>query len=125
MHLTKSANWFERCDSVPSWIQCVLEKCKKFIRNSVADDSLVAVNEAVNYSTSAQYTEGSLRQVESFWKSLKWPEPLMSSCYAVMVVNGIAECAAYYVSLVAKNMDCSIDELFDKDGRFIVNERVL
>ena len=109
---------------MPSWIQHAIEKCKKFIRNSVADDSLVALNEAVNYSTSAHYTEGSLRRVASFWKNLKWPEPLMSSCYAVMVVNGIAECAAYYVSLIAKSFDCNIDELFDKDGQFIANEKV-
>lgn len=109
---------------MPSWIQCALEKCKKCIRNSVADDSLVAINEAVNYSTSAYYTETFLLRVSSFWKNLKWPDPLMSYCYAVMVVNGIAECATYYVSLIAKNMDCSINELFDKDGEFIASEKV-
>ena len=109
---------------MPSWIQCALQKCKKYIKNSVADDSVVAVNEAVNYSTSAQYTKEWLLGVEGFWKNLKWPEPIMSFCYAVMVVNGIAECAAFYVSLIAKNLDCSIDELFDGDGQFISNERV-
>ena len=109
---------------MPSWIQCALKKCKKRIRNCVADDSLVAINEAVNYSSSAYYTAGSLLALAHFWKNLKWPEPLMSSCYAVMVVNGIAECAAYYVSLITNNLDCSIDELFDKDGQFIASKKV-
>ena len=124
LHLVNSIGWFERCSAVPPWIQIATDKCKLGIRNSVADDASVAVNEAVNYSTSAHFTEGFIMNVADFWKNLRWPDPLMSSCYAVMVVNGIAECSSHYVSLISKNLSYSIDDLFDKHGQYRVNEKV-
>ena len=38
----------------------------------------------------------------------------MSSCYAVMIVNGIAECSGYYVSECGKRLGC-IEEHFDEE----------
>ena len=37
----------------------------------------------------------------------------MSSCYAVMIVNGIAECSGYYMSECGKRLGC-IEEHFDE-----------
>ena len=123
LHLVKSLSWFERCSTVPQWIKVAVEKCKIFIGNAVADDSPIPITDCVEFSRSAQHAEAFLFKVGSFWKNLDWPEPLMSSCYAVMVVNGIAECSVYYVSESARRLDC-IEELFDEKGNFSVNQKV-
>ena len=119
----KSLCWFERCGTVPHWIQLAIEKSKCCIRKAIEDDSPIPVTDCVNYSSSAHHTEGFLRQTGNFWKNLDWPEPLMSSCYAVMVVNGIAECCVFYVSETAKRLDCT-EELFDEKGNFKVCQKV-
>ena len=111
--LLKSLSWFERCNTVPQWIQVAVEKCKMCIKNAVADDEPIPVNGCVQFSRSAFHTEGFLRKLGNFWKNLEWPEPLMSSCYAVMTVNGIAECGGYYVSEYGKRLGC-IEEHFDE-----------
>ena len=123
LYLMKSLKWFERGNTVPLWIQTAIDKCKLYIRNAVADDSPVPVTDCVSYSTSAQYTEGSLLRMEDFWKNLDWPEPLMAHCYVVMVITGIIDCSLYYVSLSARSLDCGGD-LFDERGNFRATDKV-
>jgi hypothetical protein len=110
--LLKSLSWFERCNTVPQWIQIAVEKCKSYIKSAVADDEPIPVTNCVKFSRSARYAEGFLHQLGKFWENLEWPDPLMSSCYAVMIVNGIAECSEYYVSECGKKLGC-IEEHFD------------
>jgi hypothetical protein len=112
--LLKSLSWFERCNTVPQWIQIAVEKCKSYIKNAVADDEPIPVTDCVKFSRSARYAEGFLHQMGTFWKNLEWPDPLMSSCYAVMIVNGIAECSEYYVTECGKRLGC-VEEHFDEN----------
>ena len=111
MYLLKSLSWFERCNTVPEWIQVAVKKTKSSIKNAIEDDKPVPVTEAVMFSRSAVFTEGFLCQMGKFWKNLKWPEPRMSSCYAVMTVKGIAECCEYYVSECGKKLCCTEEKL--------------
>ena len=124
LYLVNYISWFERSSVVTEWIEVVVQKCKRFIANSVADNKPVAVTDAVKYSTSAHHTESFLQSVVDFWKDLRWPEPRMSSCYAAMTTIGIADCATYYVSQSAKKLRLSINELFDERGHFSSHEQV-
>lgn len=123
LHLANSFHWFERCDTVPKWIQLAIENCQNGIKNAILDDSHIPVTNYVNFSTSARSTHGFLLGVGTFWNNLDWPEPVMSFCYAVRVVHGIAESCLYYVSESAKRLDC-VDEMFDEKGDFRFNQKV-
>ena len=124
LHLVKSITWFENSNAVPDWIQIAMDRGMSFIRNAVADDAPDPVTDNVNNSRSAWHTGAFLVQMGSFWKNLDWPEQLMSFCYAVMMVNGIAECSQYYVSLIADNLKSGIDKLFDEEGHLLDTKEV-
>ena len=110
LYLLKSRSWFEGHGIVTQWIQDAVEKCKTYIENAVADDLPIPVTDHVKFSRSAFYTVGFLSQMRNFWKNLEWPEPISSSSYAIMLVNGIAECSEYYVSESAKRLDEKVNQ---------------
>ena len=99
------------------------DKCKDYTAKAVAADSSITVTNEVMFSTSAVDTTGFLLQVGTFWKNLEWPVASVAYGYAISVVQGISECALFYVGEVFKKL--SHADMFDEKGQFRATEKVI
>ena len=113
--------WFKH--GVQSWIRMAINKCKDYTAKAIAADSEITVTNDVLFSNSALDTTGFLLQVGSFWKHLEWPIASVAYGYAIAVVQGISECALFYVGEVFKKL--SHHDMFDEKGQFRATEKVI
>ena len=114
-------NWFKQ--GVQSWIRMAIDKCKDYTAKAIAADTEITVTNDVLFSNSALDTTGFLLQVGSFWKHLEWPIASVAYGYAVTVIQGIGECALFYVGEVFKKL--SHKDMFDEKGQFRATEKVV
>ena len=113
-------HWFK--DMVQTWIKMATDKCKDYTVKAISADSAFTVTTDVMFSTSALDTTGFLLQVGSFWKHLEWPVASVAYGHAVAVMEGISECALFYVGEVFKKL--RRDDIFDEKGRFRATKKV-
>ena len=99
------------------------DKCKDYTAKAIAADTSITVTNEVLFSTSAVDTTGFLLQVGTFWKNLQWPVASVAYGHAISVVQGICECALFYVGEVFKKL--SHDDMFDEKGQFRATEKVI
>ena len=108
---------------VKDWIQVATDKCKAYIVKAIAVDTEITVTNDVMFSNSALDTTGFLLQVGSFWKNLEWPVASEAYGYAISVVEGISDCALFYVGEVFRKL--TDKDMFDEKGHFRATEKVL
>ena len=107
---------------VKDWIQVAIDKCKDYSVKAIAADSEITVTNDVMFSNSALDMTGFLLQFGSFWKNLEWPVAAEAYGYAISVVEGISECALFYVGEVFKKL--THRDMFDENGHFRATEKV-
>ena len=100
-----------------------IDKCKDYTAKAIAADTEITVTNDVLFSNSALDTTGFLLQVGSFWKHLEWPIASVAYGYAVIVIQGISECALFYVGEVFKKL--SHNDMFNEKGQFRATEKVV
>ena len=113
--------WFKH--GVQGWIRMAIDKCKDYTSKAIAADTEITVTNDVLFSNSALDTTGFLLQVGSFWKHLEWPIASVAYGHAVTVVQGISECALFYVGEVFKKL--SHNDMFNEKGQFRATEKVV
>ncbi|XP_076762015.1 C2 and C2B_Munc13-like domain-containing protein staccato isoform X4 [Xylocopa sonorina] len=99
--------WFRA--GVAHWLDIAVYKALKRIDRAVEFDTLQAVDNTVQYSSSAVDTLTIFYQIKVFWTQLAWPDIEGSYTFIVKIIDDICKCSIAYADKMAKKAELTTE----------------
>ncbi|KAK9305781.1 hypothetical protein QLX08_003300 [Tetragonisca angustula] len=99
--------WFRA--GVAHWLDIAVYKALKRIDRAVEFDTLQAVDNSVQYSSSAVDTLTIFYQIKVFWTQLAWPDIEGSYTFIAKIIDDICKCSIAYADKMAKKAELTTD----------------
>ena len=100
-------NWFRA--GVAHWLDIAVYKALKRIDRAVEFDTLQAVDNSVQYSSSAVDTLTIFYQIKVFWTQLAWPDTEGSYTFIAKIIDDICKCSIAYADKMAKKAELTTE----------------
>ena len=100
-------NWFRA--GVAHWLDIAVYKALKRIDRAVEFDTLQAVDNTVQYSSSAVDTLTIFYQIKVFWTQLAWPDIEGSYTFIAKIIDDICKCSIAYADKMAKKAELTTE----------------
>nr|XP_012141509.1 PREDICTED: protein unc-13 homolog D isoform X8 [Megachile rotundata] len=99
--------WFRA--GVAHWLDIAVYKALKRIDRAVEFDTLQAVDNTVQYSSSAVDTLTIFYQIKVFWTQLAWPDIEGSYTFIAKIIDDICKCSIAYADKMAKKAELTTE----------------
>ncbi|XP_076177568.1 C2 and C2B_Munc13-like domain-containing protein staccato isoform X3 [Ptiloglossa arizonensis] len=99
--------WFRA--GVAHWLDIAVYKALKRIDRAVEFDTLQAVDNSVQYSSSAVDTLTIFYQIKVFWSQLAWPDVEGSYTFIGKIIDDICKCSMAYADKMAKKAELTTE----------------
>ncbi|XP_076249769.1 C2 and C2B_Munc13-like domain-containing protein staccato [Calliopsis andreniformis] len=99
--------WFRA--GVAHWLDIAVHKALKRIDRAVEFDTLQAVDNTVQYSSSAVDTLTIFYQIKVFWTQLDWPDIEGSYTFIGKIIDDICKCSIAYADKMAKKAELTTE----------------
>ncbi|XP_026666615.1 protein unc-13 homolog 4B isoform X1 [Ceratina calcarata] len=99
--------WFKA--GVAHWLDIAVYKALKRIDRAVEFDTLQAVDNTVQYSSSAVDTLTIFYQIKVFWTQLAWPDVEGSYTFVAKIIDDICKCSIAYADKMAKKAELTTE----------------
>ncbi|XP_071625523.1 protein unc-13 homolog 4B isoform X1 [Temnothorax longispinosus] len=99
MKIQSYYDWFR--GGVAHWLEIAVYKALKRIDRAVEIDTLQAVDNSVQYSSSAVDTLTTFYQIKVFWTQLAWPDVEGSYTFVARIIDDICKCSMAYADKMA------------------------
>ncbi|CAK9823698.1 Protein unc-13 homolog 4B [Anthophora retusa] len=99
--------WFRA--GVAHWLDIAVYKTLKRIDRAVEFDTLQAVDNTVQYSSSAVDTLTIFYQIKVFWTQLAWPDVEGSYTFIAKIIDDICKCSVAYADKMAKKAELTTE----------------
>ncbi|XP_017765813.1 PREDICTED: protein unc-13 homolog D isoform X3 [Eufriesea mexicana] len=100
-------DWFR--GGVAHWLDIAVYKALKRIDRAVEFDTLEAVDNTVQYSSSAVDTLTIFYQIKVFWTQLAWPDVEGSYTFIAKIIDDICKCSIAYADKMAKKAELTTE----------------
>ncbi|XP_076681977.1 C2 and C2B_Munc13-like domain-containing protein staccato isoform X3 [Andrena cerasifolii] len=107
MKIQRYYEWFRA--GVAHWLDIAVFKALKRIDRAVEFDTLQAVDNSVQYSTSAVDTLSIFYQIKVFWTQLAWPDVEGSYTFIGKILDDICKCSIEYADKMAKKAELTTE----------------
>ncbi|XP_072759284.1 protein unc-13 homolog 4B isoform X7 [Anoplolepis gracilipes] len=107
MKIQKYHDWFR--GGVAHWLDIAVYKALKRIDRAVEIDSLQAVDNSVQYSSSAVDTLTTFYQIKVFWTQLAWPDVEGSYTFIAKIIDDICKCSIAYADRMAEKAEMTTE----------------
>ncbi|XP_053984582.1 protein unc-13 homolog 4B-like isoform X1 [Hylaeus volcanicus] len=107
MKIQSYYDWFRA--GVAHWLDIAVYKALKRIDRAVEFDTLQAVDNSVQYSSSAVDTLTIFYQIKVFWSQLSWPDVEGSYTFIGKIIDDICKCSMAYADKMAKKAELTTE----------------
>ncbi|CAL1673927.1 unnamed protein product [Lasius platythorax] len=107
MKIQKYHEWFR--GGVAHWLDIAVYKALKRIDRAVEIDTLHAVDNSVQYSSSAVDTLTTFYQIKVFWTQLAWPDVEGSYTFIAKIIDDICKCSIAYADKMAEKAETTTE----------------
>ncbi|XP_011878688.1 PREDICTED: protein unc-13 homolog D isoform X5 [Vollenhovia emeryi] len=107
MKIQNYYDWF-RC-GVAHWLEIAVYKALKRIDRAIELDTLQAVDQSVQYSSSAVDTVTTFYQIQVFWTQLAWPDVEGSYTFLARIIDDICKCSMAYADKMAAKAELTTE----------------
>ncbi|XP_070154646.1 protein unc-13 homolog 4B isoform X2 [Polyergus mexicanus] len=107
MKIQKYHEWFR--GGVAHWLDIAVYKALKRIDRAVEIDTLQAVDNSVQYSSSAVDTLTTFYQIKVFWTQLAWPDVEGSYTFIAKIIDDICKCSIAYADKMAEKAEMTTE----------------
>ncbi|XP_016908252.2 protein unc-13 homolog 4B isoform X9 [Apis cerana] len=107
MEVQNYHDWFRA--GVAHWLDIAVYKALKRIDRAVEFDTLQAVDNTVQYSSSAVDTLTIFYQIKVFWTQLAWPDMEGSYTFVAKIIDDICKCSIAYADKMAKKAELTTE----------------
>jgi BAI1-associated protein 3 len=106
--------WFNI--GVTHWLDISVYKALSRIQKAIDLDTLVPVDEAVKYSSSAVDTLAIFYQIKIFWKQLDWPQAEGAYIFVSKIVDDICRCCVFYADRMSQKVENlgKVENIYEK-----------
>ncbi|XP_015184155.1 PREDICTED: protein unc-13 homolog D-like isoform X7 [Polistes dominula] len=107
MKIQNYHDWFR--GGVAHWLDIAVYKALKRIDRAVEFDTLQAVDNTVQYTSSAVDTLTIFYQIKVFWTQLAWPDVEGSYTFIAKIIDDICKCSIAYADKMATKAETTTD----------------
>ncbi|KAL6262717.1 hypothetical protein P5V15_005509 [Pogonomyrmex californicus] len=107
MKIQNYYDWFR--SGVAHWLDIAVYKALKRIDRAVEIDTLQAVDNSVQYSSSAVDTLTTFYQIKVFWTQLAWPDVEGSYTFIAKIIDDICKCSIAYADKMAEKAELTTE----------------
>ncbi|KAG7190822.1 hypothetical protein KM043_006889 [Ampulex compressa] len=107
MKIQSYHEWFRA--GVAHWLDIAVYKAIKRIDRAVEFDTLQAVDNSVQYSSSAVDTLTIFYQIKVFWTQLAWPDIEGSYTFIAKIIDDICKCSIAYADKMATKAELTTE----------------
>ncbi|KAL6446334.1 hypothetical protein ACFW04_001140 [Cataglyphis niger] len=107
MKIQKYHEWFR--SGVAHWLDIAVYKALKRIDRAVEIDTLQAVDNSVQYTSSAVDTLTTFYQIKVFWTQLAWPDVEGSYTFIAKIIDDICKCSIAYADKMAEKAEMTTE----------------
>ncbi|XP_025987263.2 protein unc-13 homolog 4B isoform X4 [Solenopsis invicta] len=107
MKIQNYYDWFR--GGVAHWLEIAVYKALKRIDRAVEIDTLQAIDNSVQYSSSAVDTLTTFYQIKVFWTQLAWPDVEGSYTFIARIIDDICKCSMAYADKMATKAELTTE----------------